>query len=352
MDELSKLLVDLLLKHNRVSLPGIGAFLANSQPANINEHSNMIAPPFKAITFSKEETWNDGLLEALYAQRYGLSGAEANNKVKLLMMDIRFELDDKGKVIFNGLGYLRQGEETRDISFGQNKKINLNADSFGLPEFSLPLKGKKRPQSTPVKIAKKPTLFFGKSRNPYNIALVVSACIVSVMVATGLYLYLSHSSSNNEKELASKTNPTIAELPTDDNDEYAEQDTEEGDESEVTMEQNDDVERHIEKNTTRSTVPAAAPPKSAPKIDPPVRDVTSARTQYCIIVANVGGSRSLAEEKVRTFIKMGYKDSRIAGENNGRYRIAAACYTNQEQARRELTQIKRVIPDAWLLEKK
>ncbi|HUW06633.1 MAG TPA: SPOR domain-containing protein [Williamwhitmania sp.] len=127
---LGELLAELLRINNRVSLPNLGAFVAEYKPAIIDEATRVITPPAKEISFSKEETWNDKLLENLVAEQEGLTPEAAAIAVGLFVEQVKETLDKANKYIFEGLGILiKDGAE---FNFKIEEGLNLLPDAFGL----------------------------------------------------------------------------------------------------------------------------------------------------------------------------------------------------------------------------
>ncbi|MDR1225969.1 MAG: hypothetical protein LBK47_03615 [Prevotellaceae bacterium] len=325
MEELAALLIELLKAHNRVSLPGLGAFVAIPQPAFIDNDSKTINPPSKKITFSIAETWNDGLVEQLYAQKHSISEEEAVVRVKHITMDVRFMLDANGKLQLPGLGMLKQGK-TRDISFGQNRGTNLNGDSFGLSAVKIGNHGT---------AAKKE----GKPVDVNTLPLIVLAGMVTLAAAIGLYLFLSGGTIDDELGAVLSTKPEM-----------------QVNASLAPAAQN---EMNVEPQPSRGSAPSEVivhqparkptpkPQQAAPKAQPAK---STGNCEYCIIVTSVS-SRKAANIKVQTYVKMGYKNSRVV-ESGNKIRVAIGCYKSQEVARKELAKTQKVIKDAWLLEVK
>jgi nucleoid DNA-binding protein len=355
MEELSVILLELLQHHYRVSLPGIGSFLVTDQPASFDEQRNVMLPPSKKIIFSKKETWNDGLLEATYAARFGLSEHEAQERVRHLMMDIRFDLDDKGKVNFPNLGCLRQGKHN---SIDLEQKNNLS-EALGLTTVSLGTSNRPDDEEQLDDIIidrqKKDKTFLESLSTfrlkPQNIALAILAGFVSIIVASVAFLVLSRGSNQNEQELLQVEKPSGTDtyslpdnvLDVDENYEYEQP----YDKPVATKPETSTPKPSATKKTAAPSVPVVPKPKPTPT---PAPKQSADNTQYCIIIASIT-SLDAAERKVSTLSSAGYRDCHIAEQKNGRYRIAIGCYSDRKQAVRELAKTKDSVPDAWILEK-
>jgi len=129
-------IANLLREHNRVSLPDFGAFVGTYKPAILNEETLELAPPHKEITFSKDETWNDELLENLISKVEEVSIAKAKKAVAKAVAEIVAELQENGTYAFPGFGQLVK--KGWSISFRIEEGVNLLAEAFGLETIGLP----------------------------------------------------------------------------------------------------------------------------------------------------------------------------------------------------------------------
>ncbi|GHT16651.1 hypothetical protein AGMMS4956_19490 [Bacteroidia bacterium] len=372
MEELAKFILELLQTHNRVSLPGIGSFLASDAAASIDEATGTIAPPTKKIIFSKRETWNDGLLESLYSEVYGWTEEEAAERVKHIMMSVRFELDDRGKVNFPGLGNLRLGKQNK-IDLEQSQKTPFSINAFGLAPITLNSLSSKKTTEKKVskKVAEQPVekstkksaprhaddddeilepLVLPKKRiknpleintfTPHKAALIILAGLVSVIVAIGAFLMLSRGSSKNQKALLPPESPINVDISS-----YLPSDNSELEELPTAAADN------FYEETPAATPPASRPPVAAEKKVATESVAPKNRTQYCVLVANISTLKQ-AQATVKSYVSAGYQNCHIVDEKNGGYRIAINCFTNKNDALRECAEIKKIIPDAWVFEKK
>ncbi|HUX53868.1 MAG TPA: SPOR domain-containing protein [Williamwhitmania sp.] len=155
---LGELIAELLRRNNRVSLPGLGAFVAKYKPAIIDEATLVITPPTKEISFSKEETWNDKLLENLVAEQEGLTPETAAIAVGELVEQIKETLDNENKYIIEGLGILVK--DGGDFSFKIEEGLNLLPDAYGLESIVLQKNSSEKETASekPKEISPKPNL--------------------------------------------------------------------------------------------------------------------------------------------------------------------------------------------------
>jgi len=322
MQEISELIIELLKTHNRVSLPGMGAFVATPQPAIINPTTKSITPPSKKIAFSKVETWNDGLLEQLYAERRNMSVDEARDRLRITIADMRFELDATGKLVLSGLGTLRQSQ-ARDINFGLDKNLNLKTDSYGLGEVKI------EPSANTFRVKKEKDILSSTATDNNLPQLILLGVMLFIISALLLYLFLNRNS---------KDDPTNPQPPA----------PQEAVTEVVTKPQ--EPQRIVH---TPPQQPAKAPaktPTAAPKPQPQPQPAaaSSSRCEYCV-VANSLSTHEGAKLKSNSYKQMGYKSEVIQSGNN-RYRVTIGCYRDGEVAKQELRKAQKLISDAWVLE--
>jgi nucleoid DNA-binding protein len=133
---ISTLLCRLLRTHNRVSLPGLGAFLVNFTPANLIRGGKVILPPSRNITFSAAETWNDGLLEQALAADQGYTTEGAQKQIAAFSQKLTEQLAAGRRIEFPELGIMRMTAD-REWRFTPLETVGVDADSFGLLELEM-----------------------------------------------------------------------------------------------------------------------------------------------------------------------------------------------------------------------
>lgn len=132
---LSRMIKELVLENDRVSLPGLGVFVCEYVPASFSDKGFVINPPYKRIYFrSKKE--DDGLLVSFYAGRNGVDMDVAEKFVEDAVSDIRQELESKRSVEFPELGKLRSTKENT-LFFVADQDLDIYPDGFGLVSVSL-----------------------------------------------------------------------------------------------------------------------------------------------------------------------------------------------------------------------
>lgn len=109
MDNLISHIEYLILAHDCVVIPTLGAFITTHEPAYI--YDGGILPPCRKISFNEDIRHEDALLAASYARKEGVSLDEGRRYVKEIIRQLRYMLDADGEITIGRLGTLcRQPE--------------------------------------------------------------------------------------------------------------------------------------------------------------------------------------------------------------------------------------------------
>jgi hypothetical protein len=132
---------ELVMEHECVIIPGLGAFLSNYSKAEIKAKQYQIYPPKSHLVFNAQLKTNDGLLAHYLAERMGVT-----YKTSLALLDVFTsycyrDLSQGKQIAFGDLGVLDLNEFGK-LEFFPNDKLNFYADAFGLAP--LPLKALER----------------------------------------------------------------------------------------------------------------------------------------------------------------------------------------------------------------
>lgn len=135
IDLLSKMVKELILDHDRVSLPGLGTFVAEIVPASFTDKGYTINPPYRRLSFRQTEG-EDSLLVSWYASLNGVSEEVASSAIEDFMAGLREVLEKRKNVIFPGLGRLRATKEN-NLFFIADEDLDIYPEGFGLSPVSL-----------------------------------------------------------------------------------------------------------------------------------------------------------------------------------------------------------------------
>lgn len=142
LQTLSRLLKDLITVHDRVSLPGLGGFVTELAPSVFSDKAMVINPPFRRVLFKSSETWNDELLENLYADENDISVEEARKELALFLRNFKSELNKQKSVVIPGFGIMRATDQL-DYFFVADKDLFIYPDSYGLEPLNVKILQKK-----------------------------------------------------------------------------------------------------------------------------------------------------------------------------------------------------------------
>ena len=132
---LSRMIGELILDHDSLSLPGLGTFVVEDMPASFSDRGYTVNPPYRRLSFSERES-ADGLLAELYASSNPVQEEEAEAIINAFVLDLKAELQrDKG-VDLPGLGRLRATRENH-IFFVPDEDLDISPEACGLEPVSL-----------------------------------------------------------------------------------------------------------------------------------------------------------------------------------------------------------------------
>ena len=132
---LSKMIGELLLDHEEVGLPGLGAFMAEMVPASFSDKGYTINPPYRRVTFIPSRSEDDSLV-TLYSQSNGIDYDQAKAIIQHFLEETKKDLLEKKMVVFPGLGRLRSTRQN-NFFFITDEDLDIFPDGFGLPPVSL-----------------------------------------------------------------------------------------------------------------------------------------------------------------------------------------------------------------------
>lgn len=135
IDLLSKMIKELILDHDRVDLPGLGTFVAETVPAAFTDKGYTITPPYRKLSFRPGQG-GDGLLVALYASVNNVSEKVALAALTDFVAGMKEILEKKKNVVFPGLGRLRATKEN-NFFFVSDEDLDIYPEGFGLEPVSL-----------------------------------------------------------------------------------------------------------------------------------------------------------------------------------------------------------------------
>lgn len=147
IDLLSKMVKELILDKDEVSLPGVGTFVAEMVPSVFSDKGYTINPPYKRLSFRQKSTGDDSLLIGFYAKCNNLDIETASRIIREFLHEMRHVLETRKSIVFPGLGKLRATRENY-FFFVADEDLDIYPEGFGLEPISL-----KTHEETPAEVS-------------------------------------------------------------------------------------------------------------------------------------------------------------------------------------------------------
>jgi hypothetical protein len=135
IDLLSKMIGELILDHDELSLPGLGTFVAEEVPASFSDRGYTVNPPYRKLSFYQRPE-NDHLLIDFYASSNNVSFQDASLIIVRFLDEMKTLLKEKKVIVLPGLGRLRATREN-NFFFVPDADLDIYPDGFGLRPVSM-----------------------------------------------------------------------------------------------------------------------------------------------------------------------------------------------------------------------
>ena len=196
--QLSKLVSELLVEHDCVTVPGLGSFLGNFKSAHYDLENEKFYPPSKQISFNSQIKANDGLLAKHMSEKsnteYDLSLKEIHQEVIKITLSLKkqsVELKDIGELNLNKEG---------NIVFTPSLAKNFLKDSFGLSPIYI------KELSKEEGFNKKEIVFEPKVRSIKKSKFYQSAAVWACLIFGASSIYYNINNDLLEQKLAYEQN--------------------------------------------------------------------------------------------------------------------------------------------------
>lgn len=136
IDLLSRMVKELILDRDEVSLPGVGCFVAELVPSVFSDKGYTIHPPYRRLYFRQRQDGSDRSLAELYAASNGVEQADADRIIHDFLAEMKEVLQQKKTIVFPGLGRLRATREN-NFFFVADEDLDIYPAGFGLEPVSL-----------------------------------------------------------------------------------------------------------------------------------------------------------------------------------------------------------------------
>lgn len=132
---LTKMLTELVLRHDKVGLPGLGTFVAEEVSASFSDNGFTVNPPYRKLSFNEGRCEGDHLVE-MYARINRIDKETAEGVLSGYINELKETIQREKCVILPGLGKLR-ATRFNDIFFVPDENLDIFPEGFGLTPVSM-----------------------------------------------------------------------------------------------------------------------------------------------------------------------------------------------------------------------
>lgn len=185
----------LILRHDCVVIPGIGALIAHRTPAYIDEELGCIFPPRRRLSFNPEIVHNDGLLASSVARKESITYDEASAIVSEQVREIQSIIQAQNEFALGRLGILTaNGEDKPTYLFEPFEATNVSPGLTGLAPVGMKALSELTAESTEAEESKKKELYYVPVSR--NIIQIAASIIVFLMLGFALSTPIVDESAN------------------------------------------------------------------------------------------------------------------------------------------------------------
>jgi CCDC81-like prokaryotic HU domain 2/CCDC81-like prokaryotic HU domain 1 len=306
----------LLYRYQCVTVPGFGAFLTETQSAQLHEGTHTFSPPKKVVSFNSHIKNNDGLLANHIAQVEKISFEVAVSNIMNEVAAWKNNLQIYGGISLHNIGELFFNSE-HNLVFTPTNQINYLTDSFGLSSYVSPaVKREVYKQEVEELEEKAPIALTPERRNGSGVLKYAAMFVLGAgLLTTGGFL------GNNYYQSQIKEQTLLVETK---------------------------VQQQVNQKIQEATF----------FIENPIPNVTlsvdgsenSTTTKAYHLVAGVYQKEFYANKLFAELQQLGYKPTRLAPNKFGAFPVIYGSYTSYIEAQNALTKIQSEHnPEAWIM---
>lgn len=184
----------LILRHDCVVIPGIGALIAHRKPAYIDQELGCIFPPGRSLSFNPEIIHNDGLLASSVARKDNVTYDEASAIVSEQVREMQSIIQVQGELALGRLGILYANNENKSTYlFEPFTATNVSPRLTGLVPVGMKTLSELTSEPSESKKSTKELYYVPVSRNIIQIA---TSIIVFLMLGFALSTPIVDESAN------------------------------------------------------------------------------------------------------------------------------------------------------------
>ena len=308
-------IAQLLYRYQCVTVPGFGAFLTETQSAQLNESTNSFFPPKKMVSFNSQIKNNDGLLANHIANTEKTSYGFAVSAIGFEVLNWKKALEEDGILHLKNIGEIRLNSDN-NLVFSPNQQNNYLTTSFGLSPFVSPLVKRENFEKEIQRIEKKEPieLYADEEIKSSKSYLKYAAIFVLGLGITGSIGYPLY-----QKEIANQT--LIVEST---------------------------VQKKVQNKIQEATFLIQNPlPAVTLSVD---TSKTEEKSMPYHIIAGAFRSEQNAKKAYKQLLKNGYEARMLPENKHGLFPVLYGSYTTMNEAEKAQREIRKAEnPDAWIL---
>lgn len=312
----------LLLRHDCVVVPGLGAFLVHESEAYYNARDGLFMPPMRTLGFNAAVTHNDGLLAESVARRTGMSIDLALAEIAAEVTAFRAQLAIDGYMSMGSLGVMSVSTEPDAIVFEPEAVSAISVKYTGWGALPISYLREEEPVDVPDSEA-------DTSRpNIITWPLRVAASILAIVVACGI-LYTTTNLVDDAGQHFAKLDSGL---------------TERFESKPAVVEPAYEISREIVLNIAAPAEgPALVDTTARTSAAPAVVD-NNVPGRYLLVVASYETRRS-AERHIA--YAGGGSDMHIIAMD-GKYRVYISSFPTLGKAKAEIDSVRNTYPNVWI----
>lgn len=312
---------ELLYRYQCVTVPGFGAFLTETQSAQLHETSHTFYPPKKTISFNAYLKNNDGLLANHIAQAEKMTYEIAVTAIQNEVNSWKNSLQNNGAFSLKNIGELTLNSE-KNLVFVPVDHFNYLTSSFGLTNFVSPSVKREVYKKEVEQLEEKAPIIFTPEKRSSNNLLKYAAIFVLGAGLIGTSGYFGNSYYKNKVELE-----TLA----------------------VQTRVQEKVNQKIQEATFIIENPL--PAVTLNTVDKEEKVVTSVSMPYHIGAGSFK-SKENATKLYQSLLQSGYKAEILPENEKGLFPVYYGSFATNDEAQKELAKIKKEKDaNAWILVK-
>lgn len=300
----------LLYRYQCVTVPGFGAFLTETQSAQLHENSHSFYPPKKLVSFNAHVKNNDGLLAHHIAQSEKMSYEIALTVIENQVVSWKNRLQEFDVVALKNIGEIALNSELSPV-FTPYDQVNYMTASFGLASYVSPaVKREVYKEEVQVLEEKAPIAFTPERRsNPYLKYAAIFILGAGLLGTSGYFGNQYYQSQVQQQTLAVQTK----------------------------------VQKQLDRKIQEATFFISNP---LPAV---TLTVAEGKMPYHI-VAGAFRSEQNAENYYNQLLRQGYPARRAPQNKHGMYPVIYGSYASYSEAQKDMRSIqKKHNEEAWLL---